>query len=171
MPKYNKIPKPVYNDLGPSSYGDNPDNYKTTRNMYIKHTVKRPSPAHKIIKTDSDEGYSSSDSEKGGNFIKSLKKGVKSGVKIIGSEAAKTIGREGAKNVLTSAGKYISSNLAPIAAEALPAAEEAAPLMLMAAGMKNKKRKPINAPTNKNSNKKIINEKLRRVKIVLSKLK
>ncbi len=34
--KYNKIPKPVYNDIGPSSYGDNPDNYKTTRDMYLK---------------------------------------------------------------------------------------------------------------------------------------
>ncbi len=171
---YPKIPKPVFNNIQPSSYGDNPNNYNETMQMYLKPPNKKRTPVDKKVITtqeySSDDGFSSSDEDikgvSGGNFIKSIKKvekpssknaeggDIKNAFKKAGrqlkksvvDEAGKTIGREGVKfagkTLYNGAKSFLTSSAVPAletaAAEAIPVAETAAPLLL-AAGVRKRK--------------------------------
>ncbi len=127
-----------------SSYGDNPHDFETMKDKF------ESDDHHYNRDYDSDNGSNSdSDNEdvKGGkfNFVKSLKsvgKAVGEGAKFAGTELAKGIAKEGAKEAIKAGMKYMSSAGAEVASEALPAMAEAAPVMaeaaplLLAAGLK-----------------------------------
>jgi hypothetical protein len=100
---YPKLPKPVYNNIQPSSYGDNPHNYNETMEMYLKPPGKNRTPIDKKIpkmkvqEYSSDDGFSSDeDNLKGGNIIKSIKRVEKPKTEAGGDmkNAFKKVGRQ-----------------------------------------------------------------------------
>ena len=135
-----------------SSYGDNGKDFDVMKDKF-------ESEDHHYDKEDYDsDNGSNSDSDKeevkGGkfNFVKSLKsvgKAVGEGAKFAGTELAKGVAKEGAKELIKSGMKYMSSAGAEVASEALPAVAEAAPVMaeaaplLLAAGIKKEKKKRV----------------------------
>lgn len=108
----------------------------------IRRTIKKVKPRQAVIENESED-----ESETGGkvHFVKSMKKFGKDfghAMKKAGiNEATKVIAQEGVKFAKNNIGKLITG-AEEVLPEALPIAEEAAPLML-AAGMKPKRTRKV----------------------------